>query len=75
MSGRPRIVGALFQFVRRAALFSASASDLVQQALPEFVAKSLLSDRAKFQAEAELAKCQQNQVKIWLSASKIRLGF
>jgi DNA processing protein len=46
------------------AIFSASASDLVQQGLPEFVAKSLLSDKAKFQAEAELAKCQQNQVKI-----------
>src|SRR5881396_3407981 len=46
------------------ALFSSSVQDLVQQGLPEFVAKALLSDRLKFQAEAELAKCQQNQVEI-----------
>jgi DNA processing protein len=46
------------------ALFSASVQDLIQQGLPEFVARALLSDRLKFQAEAELAKCQQNQVQI-----------
>src|SRR5882724_1432763 len=46
------------------ALFSASLQELVQQGLPEFVARALLSDRLKFQAEAELAKCQQSQVRI-----------
>src|SRR5262249_4042985 len=45
-------------------LFSASVQDLVQQGVPEFVARALLSDRLRSQAEAELAKCQQNQVEI-----------
>ena len=51
-------------FQTPSALFSASLQELLQQGLPEFVAKALLSDRAKFQAEAELAKCQQSQVQI-----------
>jgi DNA processing protein len=45
-------------------LFSASVQDLLHQGVPEFVARTLLSDRLKSQAEAELAKCQQNQVEI-----------
>jgi DNA processing protein len=45
-------------------IFSTSVQDLVQQGLPEFVARALLSDKARSQAEAELAKCQQNQVQI-----------
>src|SRR5215470_7125521 len=46
------------------AIFSASVQELVQHGLPEFVARALLSDRSKLQAEAELAKSQQNQVQI-----------
>jgi hypothetical protein len=38
-------------------IFSTSVQDLVQQGLPEFVARALLTDKARFQAEAELAKC------------------
>jgi len=46
------------------AVFSASVKSLIEQGIPEFVAKTLLSEKQRALAEANLAKCQQNSVQI-----------
>ena len=51
-------------FQTPSAIFSASMGDLIQQGISEPVAQSLLSVRKRTQAEAELAKCQQNHIQI-----------
>ena len=47
-----------------ATLLRASAQELMQRGAPEVVAKMLLSEARKTQAEIELSKCLQNQIRI-----------
>jgi DNA processing protein len=47
-----------------ATLLRASAQELMERGVPEGVAKMLLSEARKTQAEIELSKCLQNQVRI-----------
>jgi DNA processing protein len=55
----------LLEFYRTpSAVFSAPAKSLIEQGVPEFVAKALLSEKQRALAEANLAKCQQNNVQI-----------
>ena len=55
----------LLDFYRTpSAVFSAPAKSLIEQGVPEFVAKALLSEKQRALAEANLAKCQQNNVQI-----------
>jgi DNA processing protein len=54
----------LDSFQTPSAVFSASVGDLIQQGVSEPVAQSLLSRSKRIQAEAELAKCQQNNLQV-----------
>jgi DNA processing protein len=54
----------LHKFQSPVAIFRAPIEELTSAGLPEFIARSLLSDTLRAQAETELGKCLQNQLQI-----------